>query len=131
MAEFKEELEQLTERIAAERRRIRSEAQRTAPQLQRGETGNAQNILAAQQRAAAAGAIPHTRESHPNRGEAPACATAKTPTPRAERFRIREIRSRRKYWLRWLRVWRRANHEVGGVPFVSPSGSITVPLVDD
>jgi hypothetical protein len=39
MAELKEELERLTERIAAERRRIRSQAQRPAPRLQRGETG--------------------------------------------------------------------------------------------
>ena len=54
MAEFKEELERLTERIAAERRRIHSQAQRPAPELQRGETGNAQNILVAQRRAPAA-----------------------------------------------------------------------------
>ena len=40
MAEFKEEPERLTERIAAARRRIRSQAQRPAPRLQRGETGN-------------------------------------------------------------------------------------------
>jgi hypothetical protein len=54
MAEFKKELERLTERIAAERQRIRNQAQRPVPQLQKGETGNAQNILAAQQRAPAA-----------------------------------------------------------------------------
>lgn len=54
MAEFKEELKRLTERIAAERQRIRSQAQRPAPQLQSGETGNAQNILTAQCRAPAA-----------------------------------------------------------------------------
>jgi hypothetical protein len=54
MAEFKEELKRLTERIATERQRIRSQAQRPAPQLQRGETGNAQNILTAQRRAPAA-----------------------------------------------------------------------------
>jgi hypothetical protein len=54
MAEFKKELERLTQRIAAERQRIRSQAQEPAPQLQRGETGNAQNILAAQQRASSA-----------------------------------------------------------------------------
>lgn len=48
MAEFKKEIERLTERIAAERRRIQSRAQKPAPNLQRGETGNAQNILAAQ-----------------------------------------------------------------------------------
>ena len=46
MAGFKEELERLTERIAAERQRIRSLAQRPAPKLQRGQRGNALNILA-------------------------------------------------------------------------------------
>ena len=51
MAKFKEELERLTERIAAERRRVHSQAQRSAPELQRGETGKAQNILVAQRRA--------------------------------------------------------------------------------
>jgi hypothetical protein len=48
MAGFKEELERLTERIAAERQRIRSLAQRPAPKLQKGEPGNAQNISATQ-----------------------------------------------------------------------------------
>jgi hypothetical protein len=51
MAEFKKEIERLTERIAAERRRVQSQAQRPAPNLQ---TGNAQNILAAQRLAPAA-----------------------------------------------------------------------------
>jgi hypothetical protein len=50
MAEFKKEIERLTERIAAERRRIQSQATK----LERGEMGSAQNILAAQQRAPAA-----------------------------------------------------------------------------
>ena len=50
MGEFKEELEQLTERIAAERQRILSQAQRPGPKLQMGETGNAQDTLAAQRR---------------------------------------------------------------------------------
>jgi hypothetical protein len=45
MAKFKKEIERLTERIAAERWRI-SQAQRLAPKLQRGELGNALNILA-------------------------------------------------------------------------------------
>jgi hypothetical protein len=54
MTEFKEELELLIERIAAHRQRIHSQAQRPALQLQRGETGDAQNILAAQRRALAA-----------------------------------------------------------------------------
>jgi hypothetical protein len=45
MAEFKKEIERLTERIAAERWRI-SQAQRLAPKLQRGETGNALSKLA-------------------------------------------------------------------------------------
>lgn len=53
MAGFKEELERLTERIAAERQRIRSVAQRPAPKLQRGEPGNAQDISAAQRGASA------------------------------------------------------------------------------
>ena len=47
MAEFKKEIERLTERIAAERQRIRSQAQRRAPKRQRGQRGNALNILAA------------------------------------------------------------------------------------
>jgi hypothetical protein len=51
MAEFKQELERLTEQIAAERQRIRSQAQKPAPKLQRGEPGNAQNISAAERRA--------------------------------------------------------------------------------
>ena len=50
MAEFKEQLERLTERIAAERRRILSQAQSPAPKLQGGETGNTENISAAQDR---------------------------------------------------------------------------------
>jgi hypothetical protein len=50
MAEFKEELERLTERIAAERRRILSQAQSPAPKFQAGEKGNAENISAAQRR---------------------------------------------------------------------------------
>ena len=54
MAGFKEELERLTERIAAERQRIRSQAQKPALNLQRCEPGNAQNISAAQRRAPAA-----------------------------------------------------------------------------
>jgi hypothetical protein len=56
MAEFKQELERLTEQIAAERQRIRSQAQKPAPalNLQRCEPGNAQNISAAQRRAPAA-----------------------------------------------------------------------------
>jgi hypothetical protein len=44
MAEFKKEIERLTERIAAERWRI-SQAQRLAPKLQRGERGNALSKL--------------------------------------------------------------------------------------
>jgi hypothetical protein len=52
MAEFKQELERLTEQIAAERQRIRSQAQKPAPN-QRCEPGNAQNISAAQRRAPA------------------------------------------------------------------------------
>jgi hypothetical protein len=51
MAEFKKEIERLTERIAAERRRMQSQAQRPAPNLQ---TGNAQNISAAPRRASSA-----------------------------------------------------------------------------
>ena len=47
MAEFKKEIERLTERIAAERQRIRSQTQRPAPNLQRGETGSALSIMAA------------------------------------------------------------------------------------
>jgi len=53
MAEFKKEIERLTEQIAAERWRV-SQAQRLAPKLQRGERGNAQNISAAQRRASSA-----------------------------------------------------------------------------
>jgi hypothetical protein len=53
MAGFKEELERLTERIAAERQRIRSLAQRPAPKLQRGEPGNTQSISATQRGAPA------------------------------------------------------------------------------
>jgi hypothetical protein len=53
MAGFKEELERLTERIAAERQRIRSLAQRPAPKLQKGEPGNAPNISATQRGAPA------------------------------------------------------------------------------
>jgi hypothetical protein len=51
MAEFKKEIERLTKRIAAERRRVQSQAQRPAPNLQ---TGSAQNISAAQRRASSA-----------------------------------------------------------------------------
>jgi hypothetical protein len=54
MAEFKRELERLTEQIAAERQRIRSQAQKPAPKLQRCEPGNAQNLSAAQRGAPAA-----------------------------------------------------------------------------
>jgi hypothetical protein len=46
MAEFKKEIERLTERIAAERRRVRSRGQTLASKLQRGELGNALNVLA-------------------------------------------------------------------------------------
>jgi hypothetical protein len=46
MAEFKEALERLTERIVAERRRMQSQAKRPASKLQ--------NILVAQRRAPAA-----------------------------------------------------------------------------
>jgi hypothetical protein len=53
MAGFKEELERLTERIAAERQRIRSLARRPAPKLRMGEPGNAQNISATQRGAPA------------------------------------------------------------------------------
>jgi ribosomal protein L27 len=53
MAEFKKEIERLTERIAAERWRI-SQAQRLAPKLQRGETVSTQNISVAQRRASSA-----------------------------------------------------------------------------
>ena len=44
MVEFKKEIERLTQRIAAERQHIRSQARRQAPQR------NAQNILVAQRR---------------------------------------------------------------------------------
>lgn len=44
MAEFKKEIERLTERIAAERQRIRSQTLRPAPQLQRAEPGNALSV---------------------------------------------------------------------------------------
>jgi hypothetical protein len=54
MAEFKEELERLTQRIAAERQRIRGQAQKPAPRLQSSEPGNPQNISAAQCRSSAA-----------------------------------------------------------------------------
>ena len=47
MAEYKEQIERLTERIAALRQSIRSQAPRHVPQLQRDEPSNAQNILAA------------------------------------------------------------------------------------
>ncbi|MGB6659934.1 MAG: hypothetical protein WBE90_12770 [Xanthobacteraceae bacterium] len=44
MAEFKKEIERLTERIAAERQRIRSQTLRPAPQLQRAEPSNALSV---------------------------------------------------------------------------------------
>jgi hypothetical protein len=47
MAEFKKQIERLTERIAAERQRIRTQARR-------GKTGSAQNISAALRRASSA-----------------------------------------------------------------------------
>jgi hypothetical protein len=45
MAEYKKQIERLTERIAGERQRIRSRAQRPAPKLQSGEPGNALSKL--------------------------------------------------------------------------------------
>jgi hypothetical protein len=59
MAEFKKEIERLTERIAAERRRIQSQAQRPAP--------NFQNILAARRLALAAMRNGSRAASRPNR----------------------------------------------------------------
>jgi hypothetical protein len=63
MADIKQQLEQLTERIAAERLRIRNQAEKLPPKLQRGETSNAQAILTAQLRAAFE---PHLRSDKGN-----------------------------------------------------------------
>jgi len=53
MVDIKEELERLIERITAHRLRLRGQSERPAPKFDKGETGGAQAILAAQQLAAA------------------------------------------------------------------------------
>jgi hypothetical protein len=61
MADIKQQLEQLTQRIAAERLRIRNQAEKKLPpKLQRSEAGNAQAVLAARLRAAIK---PHLRSA--------------------------------------------------------------------
>jgi hypothetical protein len=52
LADIKQQLERLTERIAAERLRIRNQAEKLPPKLQRRETSNAYAGLAARLRSA-------------------------------------------------------------------------------
>jgi hypothetical protein len=63
MADIKEELERLIERITAHRLRLRGQSERPAPKFEKGETGAAQAILVAQQRAA--GKTPATNKKPP------------------------------------------------------------------
>jgi hypothetical protein len=53
MVDIKEELEQLIERIATHRLRLRGQSERPPLKFEKGEAGGAQAILAAQRRAAA------------------------------------------------------------------------------
>jgi hypothetical protein len=52
MSDLKKELERLIEGIAAHRLRLRGESDTPAPKFEKSETGVAQAVLAAQQRAA-------------------------------------------------------------------------------
>ncbi len=57
MVDIKEELEQLIERITAHRLRLRSRSERPPLKFEKGETGGAQAILAAQRRAAVSSTV--------------------------------------------------------------------------